>query len=85
MPTDLLRRRGNQIILGLQQVTNIKATDIVIDSRRINGIYIDQIVTTKLPTVVTGTKTFSGLNLQQLVVGLMNNVSACCVSSMKCW
>lgn len=76
--TDLLRKRGDQVIVGLEQVTNVKATDIIINSQStINGIFLNHIVTRKLPGMisVTGTKTFSGLNLQQMVVGLLNNVS----------
>lgn len=77
---DMLRKSvDHQIISGLQLVDHIKARKVVIENDQIpvNGISMSRIITSKSREVipVTGTKTFAGLDLQQLAVGLLNNVN----------
>lgn len=66
------------MVTGLEQVYHVKANRVIINSHRpINGIPLRRIVTSKAPGVVSvaGTKTFAELNLQQLAINLLNNVS----------
>lgn len=75
---DLLTRQGNQVVSGVEQIHHVKANRVIINSQRpINGIPLKRIVTSKSPGVVSvaGTKTFAGLNLQQLAINLLNNVN----------
>lgn len=74
---DLLKREGDQVFEGLREVTRVETNKVVFRTNSaVNNIPLRRIVTVKSPVVaVTGIKTFTELNLQQMAVNLLNNVS----------
>lgn len=75
---DLLRRTGHQVVSELEEVTEIKANKVVFKNDGvINNIPLTRIVTvsTRGGISVSGTKTFSELNLQQMAVDVFNSAN----------